>query len=187
MTRAGADLVLYAPTRDLTDVAVANPRRKHAPGSLESLYDGNARFLVRTALVRSDEYRRSDNVSLRSPDDVARLCRHLSELDQEHQVVIAVDSKLRLLAIHEAAIGTRSSVSVATADVMKLPLLCSARGVFLVHNHPGGNPLPSEDDAKMTVSVRSSLACIGIEFYDHVIVADSGWYSITHYEKKEWL
>jgi DNA repair protein RadC len=190
-----ADVVLSAPTSELLSAYGTNPRAARYRSVLPEGVDiGEAlrpygrfdRFLVRTALVRSDRFKAGKGPVLDHPGAVARLCRHLGDMDQEFFVTIATDARHRLVAIHETAVGGVADVGPALQNVLKIPLLTGARGVILLHNHPSGDPTPSKEDLRMTELSREQAKCIGTSVLDHIIVAADGYYSLMEQQVMPW-
>jgi DNA repair protein RadC len=173
----GPDAVMKLPSAALADPPPrARPnraRRIEHPAS--DLYAGHDGFLVRTAIIRSDRF-----TSMRSAPQImngeaaAELCEHLAYSDQEHLVILALSSQMRLLAIHETAIGGASGVGQQPLHIIKVGVLVSSTRVIMVHNHPSGDPTPSREDELMTKAVEKALDCVGIILVDHVIVAADG-------------
>jgi DNA repair protein RadC len=182
----GVDVVLRAATEELAPSAFyhQNPRYRldiRAPGEVAksiALYDGKERFLVRTALVRHLDFHGGNAPKLDTCRAVAKLCQHIAMMDQEYMVTIAVNSALRLMAIHETAVGGKSGVGPLAADIIKIPFLTGAQAVFLVHNHPSGVPIPSAQDIDMTERAKKATECVGVTLLDHVVVAYEGWTGI---------
>lgn len=181
----GADEVIYVPSEELVEASLGKTRfrsnaRKKKSAKIEEaeaaadLYAGNSSFLVRTALIRASDYDPNTAPLVKSPTDVVSLTNHLRFADQEHVVIIAVNGRLKLLAIHETAIGGRSSASVEIQQSVKVAFLTSAAGVFMVHNHPSGDPAPSPEDVALTRRVKEAVQCVGIQLFDHVIIARHG-------------
>jgi len=76
----------------------------------------------------------------------------------------------------------RGSVNAAEVNIRKIvniALRNNALGVILAHNHPGGLPLPSEEDVLTTKSIRDALLPMGILLMDHIIVADQDYVSMA--------
>jgi len=185
-----ADVVLYAPAADLAAPVACPVRRRNPPRKRTSqfldvealtLYGGHEAFLVRTALIRSEKYKRTQAYApaIRNSQDLFPLIAHLNCSDVEYLVVMAVDVRMKLLAIHEAGKGSVSSAHAEVRDVVKIPLLTGATAVFIAHNHPSGDPKPSGEDVKFTVAVKAALSCIGVQLLDHLITADQGTFSFA--------
>ncbi len=187
------DLILKAPVEELL-VGRFRPNRKYkliGPGALElgdveRPYGKLDKYLVRTALVRAEGYDRGKAPKLDTTRSVAKICRHLTAMDQEYLVTFAVDNALRLLAIHETGIGGKAGAGATAADLIKVALLCSARGLFVVHNHPSGSPLPSKEDLALRSALEHAAACVGLEFLDSMIMAADGFYSIVMDQVETW-
>lgn len=84
--------------------------------------------------------------------------------------VLFLDRKNRLIADEAHGEGTVDHVPVYPRKVVKRALELDASALILVHNHPSGDPTPSEADIAMTVEVEQAARTVGIELYDHVVV-----------------
>ncbi len=84
--------------------------------------------------------------------------------------VLFLDRKNVLIADEEQARGTVDHVPVYPREVVKRALELDASAVILVHNHPSGDPTPSQADIDMTGAVDQALRSVGIVLHDHVIV-----------------
>jgi DNA repair protein RadC len=142
-----------------------------------NLYDGHEGLLIRTAMIRPPTYRESDSPIVQHTRHVVSLVGHLKHADQEHMVVLSINSQNRVVAIYEVAVGPRSSATVEMRDIIKTVILSGGAGVIFVHNHPSGNPTPSQADIETTKTVKAALACVGCQLLDHVIVAANGYTS----------
>ena len=184
------DLVITVPTEDLLQYKL-NARRKYqvpegAPEEAFRLYNGNDKLLVRTALVRSADYKEGRAPTIHTPTDLAKLCRHLTAMDQEYMVTVAINNHYKVVAIHEVAIGGRTDTAVAVKDLAKVAMLSGAHAIFIVHNHPSGDPHPSHEDLALTDAAKRQLKCLGVELLDHVIVGAEGHYSIIEGSLGAW-
>lgn len=102
-------------------------------------------------------------------------CRaNLSYEPTEQFRVLYLDQKNRLIADELQQKGTVDHTPVYPREVMKRALELSASAVILVHNHPSGDPSPSEADIAMTKEVAEAGKKLGIAVHDHVIIARSG-------------
>ncbi len=106
----------------------------------------------------------------------------LTQLLQDEPVQVAVllclSTELELLAYHELARGTLDTAIVHPRDVYRTALLANAGSVILGHNHPGGYPEPSAQDAELTGRLVAAGTLIGIELRDHIIIGDHDrWFS----------
>lgn len=107
-----------------------------------------------------------------SMDVVMYLREHLEDTDREHLYVINVDAKNRPINIHLASIGCLDGTVMSPREIFKSSILSNAAGIILVHNHPSGDCMPSDEDIHVTKKMEMACTLIGIKFLDHVIVAE---------------
>jgi DNA repair protein RadC len=91
--------------------------------------------------------------------------------------VACLSTKHRLLAWHVLSRGTRASTPVSMPDVF-VPACVTpgTTGLIVVHNHPSGDPTPSQDDARLTVRLCQAADVLDIGLLDHLIVGDAERY-----------
>ena len=101
--------------------------------------------------------------------------------DYEHEVfaVVFLDSRHRSIAYRKLFTGTIDHVAVPPREVVKAALVHNAAAVILVHNHPSGDPEPSERDYDLTDELNHALALVGVRTLDHVVVATEGCVSLA--------
>ena len=91
--------------------------------------------------------------------------------------VACLSTKHRLLAWHVLSRGTRQSTAVSMPDVF-VPACVTpgTTGLIVVHNHPSGDPTPSQDDARLTIRLVHAADVLDMPLLDHLIVGDAGRY-----------
>ncbi|WP_432415354.1 RadC family protein [Chromohalobacter israelensis] len=96
--------------------------------------------------------------------------------DYEHEVFSALflDSQHRVIRFEELFRGTLDAASVYPREVVKLALACNAAALILVHNHPSGDPAPSDADRRITQRLKEALGLVEIRVIDHVVVGSEG-------------
>jgi len=97
----------------------------------------------------------------------------MSHRETEHFRVLFLDRKNVLVADEEQARGTVDHVPVYPREVIKRALDLNASALILVHNHPSGDPTPSEADLAMTRQIEAAADALGITLHDHIIVGKS--------------
>jgi len=97
----------------------------------------------------------------------------MSHRETEQFRILFLDRKNVLIADEEQASGTVDHVPVYPREVAKRALELNASAVILVHNHPSGDPTPSQADITMTHAVEQALQALGIQLHDHLIVGKS--------------
>jgi DNA repair protein RadC len=88
--------------------------------------------------------------------------------------VIYLDKKNKVIADEEQQKGTVDHTPVYPREVVKRALELNASALIMVHNHPSGDPKPSQTDIDMTRKVKDAAAAVGLTLHDHVIVSRGG-------------
>lgn len=108
---------------------------------------------------------------------------HLQALlgDYEHEVfaLLHLDSRHRVIAFQELFRGTLDGASVYPREVVKAALEHNAAAIVLVHNHPSGDPEPSQADRNLTHKLKEALNLVGVRTLDHIIVGREGCLSLA--------
>lgn len=108
-------------------------------------------------------------------DTVIAYCRTtMAYAKVESFRVLFLDRRNALIADEELARGTIDHVPVYPREVVKRALALDATALILVHNHPSGDPTPSEADIAMTHQISDAAQALSISLYDHVIVGAGG-------------
>lgn len=97
----------------------------------------------------------------------------MAHRETEQFRVLYLDRKNVLIADEEQAKGTVDHVPVYPREVAKRALELNASALILVHNHPSGDPTPSQSDIDMTSQVDMACSTLGITLHDHLIVGKS--------------
>ena len=97
----------------------------------------------------------------------------MAHRETEQFRVLYLDRKNVLIADEEQAKGTVDHVPVYPREVMKRALQLNASALILVHNHPSGDPSPSESDLRMTEQIDRSAQTLGLTLHDHIIIGKS--------------
>ncbi len=117
--------------------------------------------------------------SVRTPEDVAALVKgRLKGKKKEHFLAILLDTRGQMIKTSEISIGSLDSSIVHPREVFKEAMSASAASVIFVHNHPSGDPEPSEDDIKLSERLAQAGEIVGIDVLDHIIVSDGGYLSL---------
>ncbi|MEO0454233.1 MAG: DNA repair protein RadC [Verrucomicrobiota bacterium] len=110
-------------------------------------------------------------VPLETPEDIMQLLgEEMRQLSGESLRVLAVNSKLKLITVQEVSHGTINETVAHPRDIVRVGIQHEAYGLILVHNHPSGDPAPSQADLDFTLRVREASRLMQIEFLDHVIL-----------------
>ena len=98
--------------------------------------------------------------------------------EKEEFRILFLDKRNQLIADEVQQTGTVDHTPVYPREVVKRALELSATAVILVHNHPSGDPTPSQADIRMTKAIVDIAAPLGISVHDHLIVGKNGHASL---------
>jgi DNA repair protein RadC len=97
---------------------------------------------------------------------------------REHFWAILLDTRSRILKSVEISVGTLDTSLVHPREVFKEAIMASSHSVIVAHNHPSGNPEPSQDDIKLSRRLKEVGELMGIEVVDHLIIGDGRYLSL---------
>jgi DNA repair protein RadC len=97
----------------------------------------------------------------------------MAHREPEQIRILLLDSRNRVSADEAQAKGTVDHVPVYPREVVKRALELNATALILVHNHPSGDPTPSQSDIDMTAQVIEACGALGITLHDHLIIGKS--------------
>lgn len=115
---------------------------------------------------------------LSSWDKLESYCQtRMAHLATEQFRVLYLDRKNVLIADEAQQAGTVDHVPVYPREVLKRGLELGASALILVHNHPSGDPTPSQSDIATTRSIKNGAEALGLVLHDHLIIGKSNHYS----------
>jgi DNA repair protein RadC len=115
----------------------------------------------------------------RSSDVATHYIPLMRDLRKEVFKVLLLNRANRLIKEVTISEGTLEASLVHPRDVFREALLEPAAGVILIHNHPSGNPSPSEEDLRITKQLVEAGRLLGIKVYDHIILAGESHRSLA--------
>jgi DNA repair protein RadC len=117
----------------------------------------------------------------KSPEEAYKAITAITSVEQEAQEVFGVllmNTKHKIVAVHEVSRGTLSASMVHPREVFKTAVLHNAAAIICFHNHPSGDPEPSKEDIEITKRLVEAGKIMGIEILDHIIVGDDRYVSL---------
>jgi DNA repair protein RadC len=118
-------------------------------------------------------------VKVRSPQDVAAwVMEDMRYLRQEYFKTLLLNTKNGIIACEEVSRGSLNSSIVHPREVFATAIRRSAAAVILIHNHPSGDPTPSQEDINVTRRLVEVGRLVGIDVLDHLIIGDGVWCSM---------
>lgn len=141
-----------------------------------------ARLLAAVELgKRIATYRGCIEEFISSPEDVVKiLMEDMRYLSKEFFKVVILNSKGRVITIDTVSIGELNSAGVHPREVFSKAVKKSGAALILVHNHPSGDPTPSQADIKTTKRLMEAGELMGIPVLDHIIIGDGKYTSMRN-------
>jgi len=119
-----------------------------------------------------------ESFDIKNPEAVFKvISSSIKNKAKEHFKLILLNSRNKKIGISPVSTGTLTTSLVHPREVFKDAITHSAASVILAHNHPSGDPEPSEDDLKITKKLVESGKILGIEVIDHIIIGKNNFYS----------
>ena len=183
-------IVLGSGTRGKSVLALAQEILAHFPNPSEATLAelcqidglGPAKALqLHAAFALSSRVGRGDDVrqKIATPEAAYAVVRNrLEGAAKEQFLALLLDAKCRLIIVETVAIGTLTEVLVHPREVFRPAIRHGAAGLILVHNHPSGDPTPSQEDEEVTRCLTQAAELLQIEFHDHLIIGNNSFKSL---------
>ncbi len=169
--RKAKDLLARTTVRHLAN-APAEELKRFMPGRIAHRFHA-AVHLAKTAIAPE----RSASIETQSAG-YAHVYPFLVGRETERFVSVACDIRAKVIATEVIAEGLPDAVDVRIADIFALAIRHRAVALLVAHNHPSGDPAPSEYDYELTNALLVAGEILGIQLIDHLVVAGSSYRSI---------
>lgn len=136
---------------------------------------------IAAALELGRRQNRNPQAVLTQPKDIVPYVQSYAIQPVEHFLCVTLNGAREILNIRVICTGSGNRAIIRTADVFAEAVKERASAVVFCHNHPGGNPHPSEDDIETTRKLCAAAALLGIVVLDHIIVAKNSYYSFLEH------
>ena len=136
--------------------------------------------LVRLEMIKEKEIAYSKRKIVTSKDLAQLGFELIARADREMLVVVCMDVRLCINAIHVAAIGSLNLFQVQPREVYKAAVVSNSHSIALLHNHPSGNPSPSAEDVEATKRIIEAGRILDIRVIDHLVIGDRSYFSILY-------
>lgn len=203
MAQLGAEVLANS---ELLELILRKGKRNIAPRQLAEIIvseDGVYRHLARCHFVRevTERYDVTDEQAsallaamelgrritqagtldaehITSPGDAAKyLMGRLRHETHEKFLVILLNTKNRIMLVRQIAEGSLSSAVVHPREIFAPAVVNHASSIIVAHNHPSGDPYPSEEDRRLTAALEEAGRTLGIPLMDHLVIGDGRYYS----------
>ncbi|MGR6835364.1 RadC family protein [Syntrophomonas erecta] len=171
---ASSMLARYGSLRSLKEASIEELTKEPGIGTAKAVSIKAAIELGRRISINTQR-----RISVRSPEDVKSLVMEdMRYYDREHFRVLYLDRKGGLITIEDISVGGLHSSIVHPREVFKPAVKRSAASLILVHNHPSGDPAPSQEDIEVTRRLMEAGHILGMEVLDHVIIGEGTYCSL---------
>jgi DNA repair protein RadC len=160
--------VIEAPAEQLQEIKGIGPRNIFG---IKFVHAVAGRYLKKR-LVKKDAIRSSTEL-------FDYLYLTLRDKKREIFQVVFLDAQNRIITIETLSEGTLTASSVYSREVVNAALRHHAAGLFLVHNHPSGEPRPSREDRLITRQLIHACRVMGITVHEHLIIGDNTYFSFA--------
>lgn len=176
VTRLAEDLVTsFKGLSGLSRAAVSDLCRQKGVGMAKATQIKAALELGRRLLVEQPE----ESPQVRAPEHVANLLQlEMAALEHEQFRVVLLDTKNRVIRIHKLYDGTVNTSLVRVAEVFREAVRQNSAAIVVVHNHPSGDPTPSQEDVRLTAEIVRAGRLLDVDVLDHVVIGRKGFVSL---------
>ena len=152
----------------LKDLSLEEIRSCRGMGRVKALTIKSALELGKRSMLMTPYWK---NTQIKSPEDAIALFEYrMSDLRKEEVHVVLLDTRHRLIRHVVVSSGGLASTGVFPRELFREAIKSNASAIVLAHNHPSGDPKPSQDDISTTQSLHKAASIIGIDLIDHIIV-----------------
>lgn len=116
-----------------------------------------------------------------SPEHIVGLAKNylrLHEQTEEYLYMLCMNNKLMLTGIFELSHGNVNSSIMSVREIFQKALLANAVSIILIHNHPSGDPKPSNEDITVTTRAIKAGEIVGVQVLDHIIIGRPEYVSL---------
>lgn len=169
--RLAKDILKEYPTTDFICIPLSKLKQIKGIGPVKASIIAAAVELVKRGLDKNI-------IAIKKPTDILAYSVDIRDKRKEHFIAFYLNARNEILKRVVISIGTLNASLVHPREVFKPAIGRSVSSVIFVHNHPSGDPTPSEDDIKLTKRLTSAGEILGIEVLDHIIISKNDFVSM---------
>lgn len=131
-----------------------------------------------TRMNKPLDYRK---IKIKTPKDISKiLTEEMKYLKTEELKLVILNNSNEILKIQKITEGNSNMVAADAKNILSEVIKMQAPKIILVHNHPSGNPAPSQSDISFTQRIKKASEILGIQMLDHIIIAGETYTSIFY-------
>lgn len=178
-------ILQQTPLKTLSEVTLTQLQKISGVGRVKALHIHAALELGRrvfspTSITKTVIY---------STNDAIAVCREFTNKKQEYMVVLYLNARHELLQKEIIGVGSLNALIIEPKEIFAPALITLCAEIIIIHNHPSGDPTPSEEDVSFTSRVQKAGEVMGILLVDHIVLSSTGFFSFRDeaYVKEESL
>lgn len=129
-------------------------------------------------LIKDSSFKSEIKKIAKSVDAYEIMKPMMENLPVEHFQIIMLDAKNQVIGTSLVTIGLISATIISPREIFQRALLANCSGIILAHNHPSGDPTPSEEDILLTRKICEGGNVLDIKVLDHIIIGDNKYISL---------
>lgn len=113
----------------------------------------------------------------------------IGDMATEHAAVLYLNQKHKVMGYEIVSVGTINQCFMMPREVFRGALMHGAAAIVIGHNHPSGDPTPSQDDINVTETILKAGAIVGVKVLDHIVVGEDNKFTSLREQciQKLWL
>lgn len=165
---------------------IGDVKRRQYEALLESIpkdivMEKAASYIAQSMMIESN------NGVITDPDSAIEFARLLTiTAERERFIVVLLDNQHQVIDYKVVFEGTINAASVYPREVVKIAMSHNAAACFFIHNHPSGDPEPSQADRRITRRLSDALALIEVRVIDHLVVGGQTG-EVCSFAKRNWI
>lgn len=174
-------LLRHYPSRTLQTIAINDLAKIPGIGHVKAIEILAALEIGRRVFAPSS----MTKVVIRTTADALTQLRDIAEKKQEHLIAMYLNARHEMIAKEVLGIGSVNTAVIEPREIFRPAFTSPCVGVLLAHNHPSGDPAPSDDDIRFTSRIQKAGELMGIMLLDHIIISKTGYFSFSEGEKEK--
>jgi DNA repair protein RadC len=135
--------------------------------------------LYKLSLIRDGSVCAERKIVTKSDDLYPILREYYANHDREEMLVVLLDAKHKIIGINSVSTGSLTLSIVHPRETFKAAIVSNCAAIILAHNHPSGDPAPSQEDRALTKRLKEGGELLGIPVLDHLVIGDGRYVSFA--------
>jgi DNA repair protein RadC len=135
--------------------------------------------MYKISMIRDGSVCAERTTVTRSQDLSPLLGGYFAQHDREEMLAVLLDAKHKIIGLNTISIGSASMSIVHPRETFKAAILSNCAAIILTHNHPSGDPTPSQEDRQLTKRLKECGDLLGIPVLDHMVMGDGRYHSFA--------